>query len=131
LRHLEGYRGILQVDGYAAYTRLARLDRGNDAVTLAGGRSHVRHRFYELHISDSETVPESDWDAGLSGGKRRLYRPVMGAPSIVLRSDNLENAKTEAVEHWRSFPRDQNVEGYPRLNSTQRRPFWSPFSATC
>jgi transposase len=56
LRHLDGYRGILQVDGYAAYTRLARPDRGNDAVTLAGCWSHVRRRFYELHISDSAKV---------------------------------------------------------------------------
>ncbi len=34
-RHLDGYRGILQVDGYAGYRRLARADQGNDGVTLA------------------------------------------------------------------------------------------------
>jgi transposase len=56
LRHLAGYRGILQVDGYAAYNRLARPDRGNDTVTLAGCWSHIRRRFYELHISDSAKV---------------------------------------------------------------------------
>lgn len=55
-RHLEGYRGILQVDGYTAYNRLARPDRGNDAVTLAGCWSHIRRRFYELHVSDSARV---------------------------------------------------------------------------
>lgn len=37
-RHLNGYRGILQVDGYAAYNKLVRSDRGNDGVTLAGCR---------------------------------------------------------------------------------------------
>ncbi len=52
-RHLDDYRGILQVDGYAAYNRLARSDRGNDAVMLAGCWSHVRRKFYELHINDS------------------------------------------------------------------------------
>jgi hypothetical protein len=71
-----------------------------------------RMHFVRLIEVDPEAVPESDWDAGLSDGKLRLYRPVMGVPSIVLRSDNLENAKTEAADHWRSFPRGENVEGY-------------------
>jgi transposase len=52
-RHLAGYRGILQVDGYAAYNRLAKVDRANDAVTLAGCWSHVRRKFFELHANDS------------------------------------------------------------------------------
>lgn len=55
-RHLEGYRGILQVDGYAAYNRLARTDHANDAVTLAGCWSHVRRKFYELHASERSPV---------------------------------------------------------------------------
>jgi transposase len=55
-RHLDGYRGILQVDGYAAYNRLARPDRSNDAVMLAGCWSHVRRRFYELHVNDSSEL---------------------------------------------------------------------------
>ncbi|WP_446471736.1 IS66 family transposase, partial [Bradyrhizobium australafricanum] len=38
VRHLNGYRGILQVDGYAAYNKLARSDRGKDGITLAGCR---------------------------------------------------------------------------------------------
>ena len=71
-----------------------------------------RMHFVRLVEVDPGTVPESDWDAGLSDGKLRLYRPVKGVPSIVLRSNDLENAKTEAVDHWRSFPRDENVEGY-------------------
>ncbi len=52
-RHLEGYRGILQVDGYAAYNRLGRTDRANQAVTLAGCWAHVRRKFYELHVNES------------------------------------------------------------------------------
>lgn len=35
-RHLDGYRGILQVDGYAAYNRLGKDSGANDAMTLAG-----------------------------------------------------------------------------------------------
>ncbi|RUU97600.1 IS66 family transposase [Mesorhizobium sp. M6A.T.Cr.TU.017.01.1.1] len=55
-RHLDGYRGILQVDGYAAYNRLARSDRGNDGVLLAACWSHVRRKFYELHAAGSSVI---------------------------------------------------------------------------
>lgn len=56
VRHLHGYRGILQVDGYAAYNKLTRPDRGNDGVTLAGCWSHSRRKFYELHAAESSPV---------------------------------------------------------------------------
>ncbi|AQZ51896.1 IS66 family transposase [Martelella mediterranea] len=55
-RHLNGYHGILQVDGYAAYNKLARSDGGNDGVTLAGCWSHSRRKFYELHVGKSSEV---------------------------------------------------------------------------
>jgi hypothetical protein len=51
-RHLDGYRGILQVDEYTGYRRLARTDQDNDGVTLAACWSHVRCKFYELHVAD-------------------------------------------------------------------------------
>jgi transposase len=44
IEHLAGFKGVLQVDGYAGYGALAR--RGD--VTLAFCWSHVRRRFYEL-----------------------------------------------------------------------------------
>ena len=51
-RHLDGYQGILQVDGYAAYNRLGK-DRGaNDAMTLAGCWAHARRKFFDIHASD-------------------------------------------------------------------------------
>ncbi|MGY3347158.1 hypothetical protein ACVI1I_006252 [Bradyrhizobium sp. USDA 4459] len=56
VRHLNGYRGILQVDGYTAYNKLARSDHGNDAITLAGCWSHSRRKFYELHVAGSSEV---------------------------------------------------------------------------
>jgi transposase len=42
--HLERFRGVLQVDGYAGYRALA--DRGQ--VTLAFCWAHVRRHFYEI-----------------------------------------------------------------------------------
>src|SRR3984957_7104160 len=47
MTHLEGFKGILQVDGYAGYRKLA--DRGD--VSLAFCWSHVRRGFYELAVS--------------------------------------------------------------------------------
>ncbi len=44
IRHLQGFVGILQVDGYAGYKLLAE----RNAVSLAFCWSHVRRRFYEL-----------------------------------------------------------------------------------
>ena len=44
LRHLQGFVGILQVDGYAGYRALAE----RNAVSLAFCWSHVRRKFYEL-----------------------------------------------------------------------------------
>src|SRR4249920_58196 len=57
-RHLKGYTGILQVDGYSAYTRLAKTGTGsgNETVTLAGCWAHLRRRFYELHINGSSRL---------------------------------------------------------------------------
>lgn len=42
--HLDGFSGILQVDGYGGYKALA----GRNAVNLAFCWAHVRRRFYEL-----------------------------------------------------------------------------------
>ncbi|MGY3488073.1 hypothetical protein ACVW1C_005956 [Bradyrhizobium sp. USDA 4011] len=42
--------------GYAAYNKLARPDRGNDSITLAGCWSHSRRKFYELHVAGSSRV---------------------------------------------------------------------------
>jgi transposase len=44
IAHLAGFKGILQVDGYAGYAKLA--ERGD--VRLAFCWSHVRRNFYEL-----------------------------------------------------------------------------------
>jgi hypothetical protein len=55
-RHLAGFGGLLQVDGYAAYNRLAKGAGANDGVTLAACFAHVRRRFYELHVNESSRL---------------------------------------------------------------------------
>ena len=46
IAHLAGFKGVLQVDGYAGYRALAQ--KGD--VSLAFCWSHVRRRFYELAV---------------------------------------------------------------------------------
>lgn len=53
-RHLAGFSGILQVDGYSAYTNLAKTRAktgSNETIQLAGCWAHLRRKFYDLHIS--------------------------------------------------------------------------------
>ena len=50
--HLAGFKGVLQVDGYAGYRMLA--ERG--AVQLAFCWAHVRRRFYELAVGGNAPI---------------------------------------------------------------------------
>ena len=51
-QHLAGFKGLLQVDGYAGYAALAR--RGD--VRLAFCWAHVRRRFFELATSGASPI---------------------------------------------------------------------------
>ena len=58
-RHLAGFNGILQVDGYPAYTSLAKARAkagSNDTIQLAGCWAHLRRKFYDLHIAGVSQV---------------------------------------------------------------------------
>ena len=48
--HLTGFRGVLQVDGYAGFKRLAG-DRADGSVTLAFCWAHMRRGFYDFWVS--------------------------------------------------------------------------------
>lgn len=55
-RHLAGWRGLLQCDGYAAYRKLAEADRPWGAATLACCWAHLRREFFKLHADGSSQV---------------------------------------------------------------------------
>jgi len=48
--NLAGFRGVLQVDGYAGFKRLAG-DRKDGSVKLAFCWAHMRRRFFEFHAA--------------------------------------------------------------------------------
>jgi hypothetical protein len=50
--HLGGFRGVLQVDGYAGFERLTV----DGAVVLAACWAHVRRKFYELHKASGSPI---------------------------------------------------------------------------
>ena len=94
LRHLAGYHGLLQVDGYAAYHQLAGPDRGEKALLLACCWAHLRRRFYEPHVAGSSSLATAtvermkdlwsveDQVRGLTPDERSAARRQSSAPIV-------------------------------------------------
>lgn len=87
--HLQGFAGILQVDGYGAYAALARR---HQQIRLAFCWAHVRRKFYELaesspvaadvlrHVASLYAI--EDEIRGLSAEERRDVRDQRSRPII-------------------------------------------------
>ena len=90
IAHLDGFTGILQVDGYAGYRALAQR---ND-VQLAFCWSHVRRRFYELAAAGPAPIASEALERiaqlyriesevrGRSADERRAIRQEKSRPVI-------------------------------------------------
>ena len=96
INHLAGFRGILQVDGYVGYRKLAE---GN-AVTLAFCWAHVRRRFYELAVGGPAPIA-SEALARIA----ELYRveaEIRGQSPEERRATRQEKSKPvlDAMEPW-------------------------------
>ena len=97
---LEGFSGVLQVDGYAAYDQLARLTRAGGPITLAFCWSHLRRRFYELYIGGNQPIATE-----ALARIKQLYdieAEIRGLPPEVRRALRQEKAKplVEALRPW-------------------------------
>jgi transposase len=87
--HLPGFAGILQVDGYGAYTALARR---HQQIRLAFCWAHVRRKFYELAESSpvaadvlrriASLYAIEDEIRGLSANERRDARDQRSRPIV-------------------------------------------------
>jgi transposase len=53
---LDGFAGVLQVDGYAGYNALADPARPGGPVTLAYCWSHLRRKFYEIYVGGHSPI---------------------------------------------------------------------------
>ncbi len=54
--HLKGFRGLLQVDGYAGFGGLVTGGAANDAPTLAFCWAHTRRKFYDVHAATNSPL---------------------------------------------------------------------------
>jgi transposase len=54
--HLDGFHGVLQVDGYSGYDELARPERRGGAITLAYCLAHARREFFNVHKRTKDVV---------------------------------------------------------------------------
>jgi transposase len=55
--HLRGFRGLLQVDGYAGFGGLV-TGKTDDAPQLAFCWAHVRRKFYDIHVATKSPLAE-------------------------------------------------------------------------
>jgi transposase len=53
--HLKGFRGLLQVDGYAGFGRLVR-EAGDAAPQLAFCWTHTRRKFFDIHTANQSPI---------------------------------------------------------------------------
>ncbi|HEX3995165.1 MAG TPA: IS66 family transposase [Acetobacteraceae bacterium] len=56
--HLRGFHGVLQVDGYAGYDKLARPGRAAGVIKLAYCLAHARREFFDVHKRTKDPVAE-------------------------------------------------------------------------
>jgi transposase len=96
--HLQSFRGILQVDGYAGFERLTAAG----AIVLAACWAHVRRKFYELQeamgspiaaealrrIAELYAIEERI--NGLPAGQRQLVRAREARPIVMAMKPWLE-----------------------------------------
>ena len=94
VRHLSGFTGILQVDGYAAYEALTNRPRAGGPVTLSFCWSHFRRKFYDIaKAGDAPIATEAlqrigklyEIEAeirGRSADERRVERQARSQPII-------------------------------------------------
>jgi len=56
--HLGGFRGVLQVDGYKGYDKLARPGRAAGTIKLAYCLAHARREFSDVHKQTKDPAAE-------------------------------------------------------------------------
>ena len=96
LSHLDGFTGILQVDGYAGYRVLAE----RNAVQLAFCWSHVRRRFYELAAAGPAPIASEALER--IAALYRIETEVRGLTADERRSVRQEKSRpiTDALKPW-------------------------------
>jgi transposase len=105
LKLLDGYRGVVQCDGYAAYKKLAAEAPG-EAITLAFCWAHLRRRFFDLAKAGNAPIASEALERiaalyriektirGASPDHRRSVRQDKSKPLVVVLKSWLEQQLT-------------------------------------
>jgi len=105
LKLLDGYRGIVQCDGYAAYKTIADKAPG-EAITLAFCWAHLRRHFFDLAKGGDAPIASEALERiaaiyaiektirGLSADERRAIRQERSRPLVVVLKAWLEHQLT-------------------------------------
>jgi transposase len=121
IAHLAGFKGVLQVDGYAGYRALA----GKGDVTLAFCWAHLRRRFYERAVAEHSPIANEALQRiaalyrieadirGCEPDKRRAARQELSRPLVaeiepwlreklplLSRKSKLAQAIRYGLSHW-------------------------------
>jgi transposase len=129
LKLLEGYRGIVQCDGYAAYKTIAGAAR-EEAITLAFCWAHLRRHFFDITKGGDAPIAGEALERiaalyaiektirGLSADARRAARQEKSKPLVVALKAWLEHQLTRvstkapiadairyALHHWEGLTR--------------------------
>ena len=105
LKLLDGYRGIVQCDGYAAYKTIADKTPG-EAITLAFCWAHLRRQFFDIAKGGDAPIASEALERiaaiyavektirGLSADERRAVRQERSRPLVVALGAWLEHQLT-------------------------------------
>ena len=127
---LQGFSGILQVDGYAGYNGLADPARDGGAVTIAFCFAHARRKFYDIHVATKSPIAAEalrrigafyeieERIRGQSAGERLAARQAETKPLIenfrlwleprlieVSKKSGLAEAIRYTLSHWEGLTR--------------------------
>jgi transposase len=97
--HLATFHGVLQVDGYNGFKRLA-LDRVDSSVTLAFCWAHMRRAFYDFHVSTKS--PLAAWVLAKVGELYAIEAEIRGQSAEHRRRVRQERSRpiVEALHTW-------------------------------
>jgi transposase len=124
--HLQGFKGLLQVDGYAGFGRL--VGAADNAPQLAFCWAHTRRKFYDVHVATKSPLAaealrriaalyaiEADI-RGKPAGERRLVRQQQSRPVVeamhawlteqlgrISGRSTLAQAIRYALNHWKGL----------------------------
>ena len=76
---LQGFTGILQVDGYAGYNRLIQPDRAGPAIRLAYCWAHARRKLFE--VARNSTAPIAEDGLKRIAELYKIEAEIRGLPS--------------------------------------------------